>query len=86
MNSEFCVRYDCRNRRFTGCKSRFLQEVDGAKGTSSAAAELCGVASSHMADILAMLPQKRTVRCIVEQPPEAQLADILPGGMHPVGQ
>ena len=44
MNSEFCVRYDCRNRRFTGCKSRFLQEVDGAKGTSSAAAELCGVA------------------------------------------
>ncbi len=42
INREFCVRYDCKNRWFTGCKSRFLQEVDGAKGTFLRVAELCG--------------------------------------------
>ena len=40
MNSGFCPRYDCRNRRFTGGKSRFLQEADSAKGTLRFAAEL----------------------------------------------
>ena len=42
MSNEFCVRCDCRNRRFTGCKSKFPQEADGAKGMFSGAAELCG--------------------------------------------
>ena len=44
MAYEFFVRRDGRNRRFTGGKSRFLQEADDGKGVTSAAAELCGVA------------------------------------------
>ena len=44
MAYEFFVRRDGRNRRFTGGKSRFLQEADGGKGVTSAAAELCGIA------------------------------------------
>ena len=42
MVNEFFVRCNCRNRRFTGCKSRFLQAADGGKGIASAANELCG--------------------------------------------
>ena len=30
--SEFFARFDCRNRRFTGRKSRFLQDEDGEAG------------------------------------------------------
>ena len=41
---EFFVRCNCKNRRFTGGKSRFLQEADGRKGIASAADELCGSA------------------------------------------
>ena len=41
MANAFFVRCDCRNRRFTGGKSRFLQEADGRKGIASAADELC---------------------------------------------
>ena len=44
MANAFFVRCDCRNRRFTGGKSRFLQEADGRKGIASAADELCGSA------------------------------------------
>ena len=44
MANAFFVRCDCRNRRFTGGKSRFLQEADGRKGIASAANELCGSA------------------------------------------
>ena len=44
MANAFFVRCDCRNRRFTGGKSRFLQEADGRKGIASAADELCGIA------------------------------------------
>ena len=44
MANAFFVRCDCRNRRFTGGKSRFLQEADGRKGIASAANELCGIA------------------------------------------
>ena len=44
MAYEFFVRRDGRNRRFTGGKLRFLQEADGGKGATSAAAELCGIA------------------------------------------
>ena len=44
MANAFFVRCDCRNRRFTGGKSRFLQEADGGKGIASAADELCGSA------------------------------------------
>ena len=44
MANAFFVRCDCRNRRFTGGKSRFLQEVDGRKGIASAADELCSSA------------------------------------------
>jgi len=44
VTSEFFVRRDCKNRRFTGGKSRFLQDADGGKGTVNVAAELCGVA------------------------------------------
>ena len=46
MANAFFVRCDCRNRRFTGGKSRFLQEADGRKGIASAADELCGSALS----------------------------------------
>ena len=42
MANEFFVRCNCRNRRFAGCKSRFLQAADGGKGIASAANELCG--------------------------------------------
>ena len=44
MANAFFVRCDCRNRRFTGGKSRFLQEADGGKGIAIAADELCGSA------------------------------------------
>ena len=44
MANAFFVRCDCRNRRFTGDKSRFLQEADGGKGIANAADELCGIA------------------------------------------
>ena len=44
MANDFFVRCNCRNRRFTGCKSRFLQAADGGKGIASAANELCGAA------------------------------------------
>lgn len=49
MANAFFVRCDCRNRRFTGGKSRFLQEADGRKGIASAADELCGSALSPTA-------------------------------------
>ena len=41
---EFCTRCNRKNRRFTGGKSRFLQEVDCAKFAADVAAELCGIA------------------------------------------
>ena len=44
MANAFFVRCDCRNRRFTGGKSRFLQEANGGKGIANAADELCGIA------------------------------------------
>ena len=44
MANEFFVRRDGRDQRFAGGKSRFLQEADGGKGVTSAAAELCGIA------------------------------------------
>ena len=39
MANEFFVRCNGRSRRFTGCKSRFLQTADGGKGIASVAAE-----------------------------------------------
>ncbi len=56
INREFCVRYDCKNRWFTGCKSRFLQEVDGAKGTFLRVAELCGDALIPVIDLCSACP------------------------------
>ena len=48
MANAFFVRCDCRNRRFTGGKSRFLQEADGRKGIASAADELRGSALNQI--------------------------------------
>ena len=45
---EFCARCNCKNRRFTGRKSRFLQAVNRAKFAADAAAELRGIALSQM--------------------------------------
>ena len=41
---EFCARCNCKNRRFTGGKSKFLQAADRVKFAADAAAELCGIA------------------------------------------
>ena len=41
---EFCAGCNCKNRGFTGRKSRFLQAADRVKFAADIAAELCGIA------------------------------------------
>ncbi len=40
---DFVPAAKCKNRRFTGCKSRFLHKADGAKAPASVAAAWCAV-------------------------------------------
>ena len=44
---ESCARCNCKNRRFTGGESRFLQEADCAKLVADVAVELCGIALNN---------------------------------------
>ena len=61
----FFVRCDCRNRRFTGGKSRFLQEADGRKGIASAADELCGSAQGKISAERGKIAQNQPIRRMI---------------------
>jgi len=65
MANAFFVRCDCRNRRFTGGKSRFLQEADGGKGIANAADELCGVTQGKISAECGKIAQNQPIRGMI---------------------
>jgi len=72
MANAFFVRCDCRNRRFTGGKSRFLQEADGGKGIANAADELCGIALDEHVPRRKQMVQVNLKIVLFSQRPNAQ--------------